>query len=229
MADKKIRRIFLCRHGKTEANEKGTWCGGQNESPLTETGKEQAQLLGNALKTYYNFRGDLIIASPRQRAKQTAEIISESLKYPLGIMVARGLVEIDVGQWNGKTAQEAENLFPEEFKKWQEGNLTPSFRFTGGESMEEAQRRVALCFNAIKQMWLRELKNDLVIVAHGGTNIFILCEIMCAEMKTYGYRCFRQDNACVNIIGFRKKNNWRPETEIVLMNSTHHLDDMGLE
>jgi broad specificity phosphatase PhoE len=230
MAEEKVRRLFLCRHGKTEANEKRLYCGGMNETPLSEIGKKQAILLGKALKNYYGFQGKFIISSARERARKTSEIISQAFNPSPFILVAESLREIDGGEWEGKTQKEVQKLYPKECKEWYNGFLKPNFRFPGGESMKEARNRVKYCFEIVKKIWLGnedEKNNDLIIVAHSGVNVIILTDIMASEMKTYGFRIFRQDNACVNIIGFHEKTSWRPEIEIILINSTHHLSSMA--
>jgi len=149
-----VRRLFLCRHGKTIANEKGVWCGGATESPLSETGKKQAMLLGKYLKGYYGFHGKLIISSGCGRALKTSKKIAENLTPSPLIMTMEDLREIDIGEWDGKTKEEVEKLFPEEYEEWQEGMLRPDFRFTGGESMEEVQKRVKKCLRNIQRIWL---------------------------------------------------------------------------
>ncbi|PJC25302.1 MAG: hypothetical protein CO056_00990 [Candidatus Tagabacteria bacterium CG_4_9_14_0_2_um_filter_41_11] len=230
MADEKVRRLFLCRHGKTEANEKESWCGGTSDSPLAETGKKQALLLGKALKGYYGFHGKLIISSTRKRARETAKIIAGVLRPSPLMMVMENLREIDIGQWDGKSKEEVKKLFPEEYEEWQEGILEPTFRFNGGESMEEVQKRIQKCFRNIQRIWLgnKDKKfQDIIVVAHSGTNVMILSEIISIEMKAYGFRTFKQDNTCVNIIGFREKKDWHPEMQILLVNSTHHLSSMA--
>lgn len=226
MAEERVRRLFLCRHGKSEDNEKGVYCGGVNESPLSETGKKQAIFLGRALKDYYGFQGKLIISSPRERARKTAEIISQTFYPSLFVITAENLREIDGGDWEGKSHEEVRRLYPKKCKEWYNGFLKPDFRFPGGESMEEARKRIKNSFKMIKRIWLNtdESNNDIIIVAHSGTNIIILTEIMASEIKTHGFRIFRQDNACINIIGFCKKTIWRPKIEIILINSTHHLN-----
>ncbi len=227
MADKKVRRLFLCRHGKTEANEKGIYCGGGSDSPLNKKGKKQGELLGKALKKYYKFQGNLIISSDRSRAIETAQIISRNFEPSPFLLTLRGLREIDIGEWCGKTAAEIRRIFPEEHEKWQKGHLGPDFRFRGGESMKEVAARAKKYFELVKAVWLdnfKYAKDDLIVIAHGGINMMILSNVMSAEMKTHAYRIFRQDNTCVNIISFRKNNNWLPEMQITLINSTHHLD-----
>ncbi len=229
--DEKVRRLFLCRHGKTLANEKGVWCGGASESPLSEKGKKEALLLGKALKEYYRFHGKIIISSIRKRTQETSKKIAEFLIPSPLIMLMEELREIDIGEWDGKTKEEVEKLFPEEYEEWQEGILRPDFRFTGGESMEEVQKRVKKCLRNIQRIWLGnkdEKFRDIIVVAHSGINIMILSEIISIEMKSYGFRTFKQDNTCVNIIGFREKKDWHPEVQILLVNSTHHLN-MNLE
>jgi phosphohistidine phosphatase len=70
--------IFILRHGI--AVERGT-PGFENDSqrPLTPKGKRQLRKTAGAMKKM-NLRFDLILSSPFERAKQTAEIVAEELK-----------------------------------------------------------------------------------------------------------------------------------------------------
>jgi probable phosphoglycerate mutase len=226
MAEEKIRRLFLCRHGETEANVQKIYCGGNRESPLNENGKNQAMLLGKTLKNYYKFQGKFIFSSARQRTQKTADIISKQFKPKLNKINMEGLRELELGEWCGKTAEEIMKIWPKEYEIWLKAQLSPDFRFPGGESIKEATERIEKCFNLIKDVWLwldfeDESNNDLIIVAHGGVNIIILMKILGIEKCII--RAIRQDNACVNIIGFREKNIWRPPEQIILVNATHHL------
>lgn len=227
MSDEKVRRLFLCRHGKTESNENGIYCGGKSDSPLTEKGREQAKLLGKALGGYYKFSGRFIISSAKGRAVETAEIISQCIESEPMILKSEGLHEIDLGKWCGKKMEEIQKLFPKEHREWHRGYLRHDFTFPNGESIGEAGEKRRKCFDIIKKMWLSngsENNTDLIVVAHGGTNILILTGIISGKMNKFAYRSLRQDNACVNIIGFREKKDWHPEVQILLVNDTHHLD-----
>lgn len=225
MADEKVRRLFLCRHGETEANEKGIYCGGKHDSPLTQEGKNQSALLGKALNNYYKFSGNFIFCSRRGRTIETANGISQFLEPKPNILTIEGLHEMDLGEWCGKTAEENQELFPREYAEWKSNILKPSFRFPGGESMAEARKRMVNCFNVIQKLW-RDWgeKNDIIIVAHGGTNMIILAEILRVQMGTFAYKSIRQDNTCLNIINYCENSKWRPKIQIALVNSTHHLD-----
>src|SRR5215472_14320559 len=70
--------IFILRHGI--AVERGTE-GFENDSerPLTAKGKRQLRKSAAAMRTM-RLRFDLILSSPYERAKRTAEIVAEGLK-----------------------------------------------------------------------------------------------------------------------------------------------------
>lgn len=67
---------ILVRHGDTEWTEKKKLHGGRFDSPLSPTGRKQAELTGNNLLA----EGiDAIYSSPQGRALQTSEIIGDSI------------------------------------------------------------------------------------------------------------------------------------------------------
>jgi probable phosphoglycerate mutase len=72
--------IYFVRHGETENNAKGIRQG--PDGGLSPNGKMQA--LETALRFPKNKgRPEVIIASPYERTKQTAEIIARELKMPV--------------------------------------------------------------------------------------------------------------------------------------------------
>jgi broad specificity phosphatase PhoE len=73
--------ITFLRHGESIGNAEG-YFQGQHDFKLTERGKEQAVALANRWGSK-NRSFDQIISSPLLRAKQTAEIISNSLNCPI--------------------------------------------------------------------------------------------------------------------------------------------------
>ncbi len=75
-----MHTLYFTRHGKTEWNELRKVCG-ISESSLTQTGKLQAQNAAEYLKSN-KIKIDQILCSPLQRAKETAQIISEALNIP---------------------------------------------------------------------------------------------------------------------------------------------------
>ena len=67
--------IYLVRHGTAHAKEDDP------ERRLNNSGLEQCRLSGRALRML-DIKFDLIISSPKARARQTAEIIAGEVGYP---------------------------------------------------------------------------------------------------------------------------------------------------
>ncbi|MFH1427827.1 MAG: histidine phosphatase family protein [Patescibacteria group bacterium] len=96
--------IYFARHGKTEFGEKHCF-EGVSDSNLTILGKDQARRLGEMLKDKNINR---IISSPRGRAQQTAEIVSQILKIDMEI--DETWREMSYGQWDGQAKENLKNL-----------------------------------------------------------------------------------------------------------------------
>jgi broad specificity phosphatase PhoE len=74
-------RLILARHGQSLGNVDPVTYAGQ-DSPLTPLGEAQADRLGRWLAAHESAI-DLIVCSPLQRARQTAEIANTHLRLPL--------------------------------------------------------------------------------------------------------------------------------------------------
>jgi broad specificity phosphatase PhoE len=101
-------RITLLRHGESAGNVQGVYQG-RAEFDLTEKGRSQAQ----SLATHWQQGGvtfDQIISSPQSRARQTAEILANSLSVPLEF--EENWREIDNGVLAGKTLSEVKQHRP---------------------------------------------------------------------------------------------------------------------
>ena len=158
--------FYLVRHGQTDWNRAGK-IQGTTDIPLNETGPEQ---LATVLKERSGYpaktRIDAVYASPLARAFQTAEILAKEEKLPLRRLT--GLRERDFGCWEGKSWQQVEAEYPDEFHLWREQPMVgiPS----GGESRKSCEARSE---RAIRQI-LEETAGDAVIVAHGGILVFLM-------------------------------------------------------
>ena len=161
--------FYLVRHGQTDWNRAGK-IQGTTDIPLNETGRQQAEQLAIVLKERSGYpaktRIDAVYASPLARAFQTAEILAKEGKLPLRRLM--GLRERDFGCWEGKSWQQVEAEYPDEFHLWREQPMVgiPS----GGESRKSCEARSE---RAIRQI-LEETAGDAVIVAHGGILVFLM-------------------------------------------------------
>ena len=65
-------RLLLLRHGETEWSRDGKHTS-RTDLDLTETGRERAKVVGEALREV-ELRDTWVVSSPRRRAIQTAEL-----------------------------------------------------------------------------------------------------------------------------------------------------------
>lgn len=75
-----MKDLILLRHAKSSWDTPGL---NDFDRPLNKKGLKNVPLIGSILKNKYGIKPDLIISSPALRAKQTTEIISQELEYPL--------------------------------------------------------------------------------------------------------------------------------------------------
>ena len=140
-ADDAPVEFFLARHGQTEWNVHGRRQG-QLDSPLTPAGVAQAQHIGELLA---NHRIDSVFASPLGRALTTATICATRLHVPVVTMPT--LAEIDHGTWAGLTDPQIAEDYPEQYHHRNTDKYR--FRFPGGESYADADRRAIAAIVAI--------------------------------------------------------------------------------
>lgn len=102
------RRLIVWRHGETDHNAGGIWQG-QLDTALSATGREQAQAAAVALAAY---RPAVIVSSDLERAADTARALASLVGLP--VRYDERLREIHAGQWQGMTAGDVAEQFPEE-------------------------------------------------------------------------------------------------------------------
>jgi len=102
---------------------------------LSEAGRDQARRLGAALAAE---RIDRVECSPLDRTCDTAAAIATATGLPAPTPVA-ALVEIDMGDWTGATFADLHG--DPDWDRWNTERGTA--RIPGGETMAEAQARVA--------------------------------------------------------------------------------------
>ncbi|KGM30811.1 histidine phosphatase family protein [Inquilinus limosus] len=124
--------FLLLRHAAHD-NIGGFLAGRMSGVVLGEAGRAQADRLARRLRLE---RIDAVVASPRERAQQTAQAVAAACG--LSMETAEELDEIDFGRWSGQ-GFEALQQDP----LWQRWNAMRSLiRTPGGETMLDVQRRV---------------------------------------------------------------------------------------
>jgi broad specificity phosphatase PhoE/ribonuclease HI len=149
-------RLVLVRHGAT-AHSAEHRLSGHNDLPLDAAGTEQADALARRLPALGPFAA--IVCSPLTRARQTAEAISERLR--LAVSVDKDWAEVDFGEWDGLTSDEARAGSPEHFAAWSSSfDAAPP----GGESFAALARRVRRA-------------RDRVVTAHAGATVLVVTHV----------------------------------------------------
>ncbi len=144
-------KLLIVRHGQSEWNALGRWQG-QADPPLTEVGENQAKKATNKLGLF-----DSIVASPLQRAKNTASIISEITGVgPVTTEV--GLIERDASPWQGLTRIEIEKGWP--------GFLDSGQRTDGYDSNPDLLLRIFAVLRKISKS--SRISDSILIVSHAG-------------------------------------------------------------
>jgi len=152
--------LYFCRHGETEANVAKRFQGRTVDTPLTPLGLAQAADIGKILDREAGVRPDLtFISSPLPRARKTMEIIREGVGLPLvGYMMDARLLEINLGSWDGLTAEEARALDPAFYDK-RTANKWNVRVPGGGEDYDDVAKRA--------ENFVADVTADSFAVSHG--------------------------------------------------------------
>ncbi|HEY5049237.1 MAG TPA: histidine phosphatase family protein [Rhizomicrobium sp.] len=151
--------LYFCRHGETQANVEHRFQGRSTDTPLTAKGCEQAHAMARILARHGGEPARFAyVCSPLQRAQTTMKIIRETLNMPEdGYSTDDRISEINLGNWDGLTDDEARALDPVLFdrRKADKWNI----RVPGGENYADVAQRC--------ESWIADLRADSFAVAHG--------------------------------------------------------------
>lgn len=142
--------FYMVRHGESEANVRQVAAGGGLDSPLTETGIQQAKTLASVIH-HLPVKPSRIYHSPQIRAKHTAGYINESLK--LDMVEMDNLKEHMFGDWENAPWLTIRALA-------EQGGNPPN-----GETYDEFAQRVGA---AIHHIFETAHTAPPMLVAHGG-------------------------------------------------------------
>ncbi len=136
---KPAAQLGLVRHGATNWTLAGRYQG-LADPPLCATGIAQAAALGLRLQAEpAQIPVQMIVCSPLRRARQTADILTESLGLSAP-QIDTDLSEMNFGEWEGLTQAEVKTKWPHVLRAWKQ---TPyAIRLPGGEMLPEMRERV---------------------------------------------------------------------------------------
>lgn len=159
--------LYFLRHGETAASQSGRYSG-TLDPDLTPAGYEMASDFAAA---YQSLPWSAIYCSPMRRTIATATPLSEVTG--LSLRLRDGLKEIGYGEWEGKTPEETNRDFHDDYVRWlaDPGWNAP----TGGERGIEIERRSALVLEEIEE---RGVTGNVLVVSHKATIRIIICSLL---------------------------------------------------
>ena len=148
------RLLTLVRHGQTAANAQNLLQGHVNH-PLDEVGLAQVSLLGGALQKISPV--SRVVASPLQRAQQTAQAITQGLSQHIEVETDPRWIELNYGDFDGRPVS---SVSPEQWATWR---TDEHFRPPHGETLAELSVRV---HEAIDALLADSVSAHIVVVSH---------------------------------------------------------------
>jgi broad specificity phosphatase PhoE len=192
---------YLVRHGQTTGDVENRY-GGDYDDHLTALGQRQSREVAEKLA---KFKPEAIYASPKIRAKETAQIIKEAVGPSTQLVIIDDFRERNrYGVLSGLTKEEALSQFPDEVKKLGDENAT----LTDGEDYESFGKRVRA---ALAKIEAGEY-SDIAVITHGGPIRYIFREILKQgdiEIGDCAYAKLSNDNGAYALLerdGIKLKN-----------------------
>ncbi|ACB53512.1 phosphoglycerate mutase [Crocosphaera subtropica ATCC 51142] len=160
-------KLYFLRHGETTSSQTGTYCG-RLDIELTPSGRQMAE---DFAQTYKDLPWKAVYCSPLKRAIATAKPLCDLLNIPMELR--HGLKEIYYGEWEGKTPDEVNREFHDDYVRWlaDPGWNSPN----GGEKGIDIARRSSEVLEEIEDKY--ETGNVLV-VSHKATIRIMLCSLL---------------------------------------------------
>ena len=183
-------RIYVIRHGQSEANLK-TAHAGWSQVPLTEKGIAQAQAVQPRLRELHF---DKVIVSDLLRARQTAKNALPGYDYTYDWRIR----EIGVGQLEGELVSDCEAKLGESYIRNRQNR---DFTAYGGENLEIMQARIAAFMDDLT----REPEDaQIAVVCHEGAIFCMVCHVLqCQSTRLAGLA----DNCSISVFTY-KSGQW---------------------
>ena len=202
-------RIILARHGRVDwlAPERFR---GRAELPLSDLGRRQAQAVARFIAA--TWKPDAVYTSPLGRCRETGAEIAAPFR--LELRPVDGLADIDYGEWQGLTRDEAQERWPDETELW---FRTPHIAaIPGGETLAGLLSRTSA---ALRDILWRHPDQTVVLVGHDSVNRVLLLFALEAPLSRYWH--LRQEPCAVNELFFDNDS-----FIIGSINQTQHLSGL---
>ena len=201
-----MTKLLLVRHGHVEGISPERFRG-RAELKLTASGRREAEL--TAARIAATWRPAAIYTSPMGRCVDTGAAIGKH--FDLSSSAMPGLNDIDYGEWQGLTTDEARARWPGEIDTW---HRHPDWAaIPRGESLQQVLSRSVAALRDVVQ---RHGDDAVVLVAHDSVNRVLLLHAL--ELPLSRYWRIKQSPCAINEIDFGENG-----FVIHSVNQTDHL------
>lgn len=177
--------IYLLRHGETPYNADGNRYCGTTDIGLTDKGIVQATSISQLIDPQ---KIDAVYASPLQRAFRTAQL---AIRNQQVVIQDERLMELDFGQWEGKTREEFVAEAPALWEQWDAAPEKTRAGGTGNTATEIVMRVDEFFMEKLQQ----HINSTLLVVAHNTVNRLYLAYKL--GMPLRNYRRIIQENSAI--------------------------------
>lgn len=200
--------IVLVRHGQTEWNRVERFRG-RADVPLNATGLAQAEATGRRIAA--EWQPVAVYSSPLSRAVKTAEATAKH--FHLNVQIHLGLADIDYGEWQGLTPDEARERWPDVHNAWY---TTPHLaHIPGGETLDDVRARG---MTTVAELAARHAAQTIVLVGHTVINRAVLLGVL--GLHNNRFWKLKQDTCAINVFEFDVQAR---DVVMVSLNDTCHL------
>ncbi|CNH73760.1 alpha-ribazole-5'-phosphate phosphatase [Yersinia thracica] len=203
-------RLFLVRHGQTEANLRGVFCG-LTDVPLTPLGVEQA---GNVADWLAEVEFAHAVSSQLLRARHTADTVLAG--HSLNVIIDGQLNEMNFGEWEMRHHHDLQREDPDAWAAWvadwQQANPTE------GESFSQFSARIESVVQSL--LSTKNNENNQLVVAHQGVLSLMLARLLAMPAAAMWHFHFEQGaysvleihDGFVTLRAFNSRAVWQPAT-----------------
>ncbi|WP_039054942.1 adenosylcobalamin/alpha-ribazole phosphatase [Enterobacter sp. Bisph1] len=181
-------RLWLIRHGETEANVAGLYSG-HSPTPLTPKGLAQAQTLHDLL---IDVPFDYVLCSELERAQQTVARVLHA--RDLRVHNTALLNEMFFGDWEMRHHRDLTHEDAESYAAWCTDwqHAVP----TNGEGFQAFSSRIERVISQVRE--LKSAYHDVLIASHQGVLSLLIARLL--NMPAASLWHFRVDQGCWSAI-----------------------------
>ncbi len=192
-------KIYLVRHGETDLNRDKRFRG-HSDVPLNEDGVLQAAGAARMLKL-----ADVtsIYTSPIRRSVETATAIA--VVTGARMETDDDFVDIDYGEWQGLTVEEARRKNAGEYEAWERD--PGSFTFPGGDSIAAVTDRLRPAFARLVE---REQEGPFAVVSH--LAVLKLCFTVLMDVSADYFWRVGLENGAVSLFTYQPETGYTLES-----------------